>query len=71
VHKYTMRSKAHKSLCQDFIKAYILDQSALVTAKLDKAEVDPMLRPSERGFQTECLHFETFVDMCFFANKPS
>jgi hypothetical protein len=27
VHKYTMRSKAHKTLCMSFVKKWVLDHS--------------------------------------------
>lgn len=50
LHKYTMRSKAHKTLCQDFIKTWVLDQSALVLAKSEKQEGDAFLQQSENEF---------------------
>jgi len=80
VHKYTMRSKAHKTLCQDFIKTWVLDQSALATTKTDKIDVivDPLLHQSEQAFadpeattrEKGKLHFDTFIEMCLFENEP-
>jgi len=85
LHKYTMRSKAHKTLSSDFIESWLLNQSVhqLQSFKVKNKESqrnaagDGGLNEgqNEEGQQQKCefeenkLHFDTFFEMCLFNNE--